>query len=124
MKSQAMLFSVNTEPFLMRGTGESTLVGKLQAKLDRKNVEMVKAQRQLADMQQQLANAQRKHEQQRNTIAELSAAVQKWQNMRYSTTHSIPAEMWRRLVQLCHPDRHGGSEASNKATQWLNSIRP
>jgi len=117
MKLQTALFEIKNESFVMRGNGESTLVGKLQAKLDRKNVEMAKAQRQLADAQRQI-------EQQRNTIAELSAAVYKWQNTRYSTTPSIPAEMWRRLVQLCHPDRHGGSPASTRATQWLNSIRP
>ena len=32
---------------------------------------------------------------------------------------SIPQEMLRRLIQLAHPDRHGGSEASTKATRWL-----
>lgn len=31
----------------------------------------------------------------------------------------IPDEMLKRILQLCHPDRHGGSEASHKATQWL-----
>jgi len=31
----------------------------------------------------------------------------------------IPSEMLRRLIQLCHPDKHAGSEASLKATQWL-----
>jgi hypothetical protein len=28
-----------------------------------------------------------------------------------------------RLIQLCHPDRHGGSEASNHATAWLLSVK-
>jgi len=28
----------------------------------------------------------------------------------------------RRLLQLCHPDRHAGSEASVKATQWLLTL--
>ena len=32
---------------------------------------------------------------------------------------AIPAEMLRRLIQLAHPDRHGGSEAATKATRWL-----
>ena len=32
---------------------------------------------------------------------------------------SIPPTMLRRLIQLCHPDRHGGSEASTLATRWL-----
>ena len=25
----------------------------------------------------------------------------------------------RRFIQLCHPDKHGNSEASVRATQWL-----
>ncbi|MGN6701471.1 MAG: hypothetical protein ACTHKB_00730 [Burkholderiaceae bacterium] len=32
---------------------------------------------------------------------------------------AIPAEMLKRLIMLCHPDKHGGSEMSRKATQWL-----
>jgi len=35
----------------------------------------------------------------------------------------IPPDMLRRLIQLCHPDRHGGSECAHKTTQWLLSIR-
>lgn len=31
----------------------------------------------------------------------------------------IPPDMRRRLIQLCHPDRHGNSEASQTATRWL-----
>lgn len=32
---------------------------------------------------------------------------------------SIPADMLGRLIRLCHPDRHGNSEASNQTTAWL-----
>lgn len=32
---------------------------------------------------------------------------------------AIPPDMLRRLIQLAHPDRHNGSEAATKATQWL-----
>lgn len=28
--------------------------------------------------------------------------------------------MCRRLLQLCHPDKHSNSDASVKVTQWLN----
>ncbi len=31
----------------------------------------------------------------------------------------IEPQMIRRLLQLCHPDRHGGSEAAATATRWL-----
>ena len=31
----------------------------------------------------------------------------------------IDPDMLSRLIRLCHPDKHGNSEASNKATIWL-----
>lgn len=31
----------------------------------------------------------------------------------------IPGDMLPRLIRLCHPDRHGNNESSNKATAWL-----
>lgn len=31
----------------------------------------------------------------------------------------IPSEMLKRLIMLCHPDRHAGSPMSNQMTQWL-----
>jgi hypothetical protein len=36
---------------------------------------------------------------------------------------TIEPEMLRRLIQLCHPDRHNGSEASLKASQFLLAIK-
>lgn len=35
----------------------------------------------------------------------------------------IPPDMLRRLVRLCHPDRHDGSESANQATAWLLAQR-
>lgn len=43
---------------------------------------------------------------------------------RHDATAAIPHDMRRRLVQLCHPDRHDGSEASRIATQWLLEGKP
>ena len=37
---------------------------------------------------------------------------------------AIDPEMFNRLRQLCHPDKHGGSSVATVALQWLNSIRP
>ena len=34
------------------------------------------------------------------------------------------AENWRALVQLAHPDKHGGSPGATRLTQWLNDIKP
>jgi hypothetical protein len=35
----------------------------------------------------------------------------------------IPGAMLPRLIRLCHPDRHGNSESSNKVTAWLLAQR-
>lgn len=35
---------------------------------------------------------------------------------RAGTPRPIPSEMLRRLLRLCHPDRHDGSGAANMAT--------
>ncbi|MER2625057.1 MAG: hypothetical protein ABTS22_14105 [Accumulibacter sp.] len=36
---------------------------------------------------------------------------------------AIPPDMLARLIRLCHPDKHSGSEASTTATQWLLAQR-
>ncbi len=36
---------------------------------------------------------------------------------------SICPDMLARLIRLCHPDEHSGSEASTTATQWLLAQR-
>jgi hypothetical protein len=35
----------------------------------------------------------------------------------------LSQEQVRALIKLCHPDRHSGSEAATKMTQWLLSLR-
>ena len=44
--------------------------------------------------------------------------------LRELSTGTIPIEQWRRLMQLCHPDKHGGSVTANEATRWLMEVRP
>lgn len=39
-------------------------------------------------------------------------------------TTAMPKEVWRRLLQLCHPDKHSNAEAATAATQWLNANKP
>ena len=34
-------------------------------------------------------------------------------------TPALDAAMIKRLLQLCHPDKHDGSQAAIVATQWL-----
>jgi hypothetical protein len=35
----------------------------------------------------------------------------------------ISDEHLKRLIMLCHPDKHGNSKISNEITQWLLSLR-
>jgi len=36
---------------------------------------------------------------------------------------TIPVPVMRRLLQLCHPDKHNGSETALEATRWLTALR-
>jgi len=35
----------------------------------------------------------------------------------------LTQERIRTLIRLCHPDKHGGSEAANEITTWLLTMR-
>ena len=51
------------------------------------------------------------------------ATMLRRQVARLEARAGIPSEVLARLIRLCHPDRHQGSEAATKATQWLLSQR-
>lgn len=38
--------------------------------------------------------------------------------------HPMPRDVWRLLIQLAHPDKHGNSPLSTRASQWLMEHRP
>ena len=42
----------------------------------------------------------------------------------YGLQIPMPLSVWRRLVQLAHPDKHGGIDSAIEATQWLLKNRP
>lgn len=63
------------------------------------NAECFRLQRRVADLEQQLAN---------RPCSPLEPELREY----------LP-----RLVQLAHPDRHGGSLAANRATQWLLDVK-
>jgi hypothetical protein len=50
----------------------------------------------------------------RRLLAEVLAARQ---------APAIEPDMLARLIRLCHPDKHNGSEAATVATQWLLARR-
>lgn len=58
----------------------------------------------------------------RGTIAALEHTLSLDKN-RPASALMIPAEQMKRLLQLCHPDKHDGSQAANEATRWLLSLR-
>ena len=35
---------------------------------------------------------------------------------------TLDARRARQLLQLCHPDKHGGSRAATEVSQWLNAV--
>lgn len=66
----------------------------------------------------------------RRQLTDIAADRDRWRlkamskPTRAPATARIPKDCWRRLVQLAHPDRHGGSDAANEATRWLLENRP
>jgi hypothetical protein len=68
-----------------------------------------------ASLREQLAENRRLQSQLDYVRGELAEALAR----HVPTKAAIPAEMIKRLTHLCHPDRHGGSVAATKATQWL-----
>ncbi len=43
--------------------------------------------------------------------------------LRLAAPPPIEPNMLSRLIRLCHPDKHGNSEAANEATAWLLAQR-
>ncbi len=67
-----------------------------------------------------------KREVQQLTAANLSLSLRLLEaQARKNPTETTPGlrEQLPRLIQLCHPDRHQGSQASVTATQWLLELR-
>ncbi len=78
--------------------------------LIQKEFELSKLRRELFNTTQELHRAN-------DTARTLSRQIQRM------NTPAIPGEMMRRLLQLAHPDKHGGSDAATTATKWLLSQR-
>lgn len=63
------------------------------------------------------ATLQSQVEQQRMTISQLAFRPAT------SSVERELAENWRALVQLVHPDKHGGSAGATRVSQWLNGLK-
>jgi capsule polysaccharide export protein KpsE/RkpR len=87
-------------------------------------------------LQQQLLQQQQRAAQQATRLADVERAhadlkleSERWKQRYYAALgkvgprSKIPPEMLRRLLWLCHPDRHGDSETATATTTWLLAQR-
>ena len=70
----------------------------------------LRAEMQMAEMQKQI-----------NNQAGIIFSMQ--QAQRQSSLDKELAEQLPRLLLVCHPDKHGNSQAATKVTQWLLDVR-
>jgi hypothetical protein len=112
-KARAELAAVREE--------KNQLARKLRGLLDRSS-------RENADdfsQRQELFTAQRERDAAQARVLYLETQLAMADAMRNYRRFSIFShDVWRRLVQLCHPDKHNGSKASTEATRWLMENRP
>lgn len=73
-----------------------------------------------ADLRAELAETRQELERARKEVAYIREALTEW------TTGPDLAELrahLRRLIALCHPDKHAGSAAAHDETLWLLDLR-
>lgn len=125
------------------GCHETAEVERLTAEVERLNAELAKRdtadchETQAAEVERltaELDKMTRSRDHWEKQVKGLKAKLKKaeadnWQlanrpSYAFSAGSLEEAGIWRRMVQLCHPDRHGNSEAANEATRWLNQHKP
>lgn len=117
---QTQLFGIDNAAFVQCSTGRNAQdlakVARMEAQLLREQKARAQAEKTRDELNARLAA-------QTDRINSLLAMVKQLQQ---PSPHlgKMPLEVWRRLMQLCHPDKHGGSVAANSATQWLNQNKP
>jgi len=52
-------------------------------------------------------------------LKEIAAEAERRAAMARGQAEGIPADMLKVMLLLCHPDKHGNSQASNRVTTWL-----
>lgn len=120
---QTQMFGIDNAAFVQRSTDrnaqDSAKVARLESQLLREQKARAQAEKTRDELNVRLVA-------QADRINALLALVKQLQLQQPSSPAwgKMPLEVWRRLVQLCHPDKHGGSVAANSATQWLNQNKP
>lgn len=128
MATQNQLFATRIESLVPQHGGNGNLVNELYVKLDRLGVQLIKTQKQAAQAEtDRLAMMQQNQELNARVAMQAGLINQLAQQLREqapATSGNLTKEIWRRLLQLCHPDKHSNSEAATLATQWLNKNKP
>lgn len=86
----------------------------------------------LSELTRDLILAQDELRRKENEIQHLRAENRRlYENLRQSEINKdrqprggMTMALWRKMVQLVHPDRHGNSEDANEVTRWLIERRP
>lgn len=120
---QTQMFGIESAAYVQCSSDRNAKVDRLEEQLikTRKELAAVKAARkELMELNRRFVL---RIDEQNDRINALLAMVKQLQQ---PSPHlgKMPLEVWRRLMQLCHPDKHGGSVAANSATQWLNQNKP
>jgi hypothetical protein len=54
---------------------------------------------------------------------ELAALREQYFLLKSQKAAPIPEDKLKKMIMLCHPDKHNGSKTSTEITQWLLSLR-
>lgn len=118
---QTQMFGIENAAFVQRSTDRTAQdfakIARIEAQLLREQKARALAEKTRDELNARLVA-------QADRINQLLDLVKQLQSLARPVVGQMPLEVWRRLVQLCHPDKHGGSVAANSATQWLNQNKP
>jgi chromosome segregation ATPase len=115
---ESLLASLQEENRRLASGDDSGIIGSLKRSLEETQAALALARKDRDTAQVQSSYAQYR-------VSELLSELEtiKKRRKRGSLGAAIPPEIWRRLVQLVHPDKHNGSKAANEATAWLMRVR-
>lgn len=98
--------------------------------LKRTKAELESVRLELARQQQIVQDTAAKRVELERACSALKTERDQWKRRYYAvlarsggTRPAIPPDILRRLLWLCHPDRHGNDEAATVATAWLLAQR-
>ncbi len=97
--------------FMLKSTHKQEIYG-LQMDLTKARVKLIDANMRIIELKSAL-NAMKNHLHEKSKKVDNEKSQQK----------TFTDEELRKLVQLCHPDRHNGSKTSVEMTQLLNKLR-